>query len=323
MANLIPQEDLLSIESVLYEPKVEELMHREIFGINTNFDPGADVIGFDVYDRTGAAKVFAGRARAKDLPTVGDKKERRKQGTYEIGDAIEYDRTEIAKAAAAARIGHGPTIRLDMLRPMTARRYIWEEESRLVWVGDSALGITGILDNSYYGNDPKTLGKKADVQQGAYSGTVAQKRQWEHKTPQEIIDDLTTGLTFVEDGNIFKGRTLVLPSKQRIRLRKPFGSDTPQTIESFLVGPGAYFENIVTDNRLKAGTAATGGNGDTVDYFMIIDNRPEVAQIATLQDINLFPPIYDELGSSRQAVTLITGGIMFRYPMAAYIGKGI
>ncbi len=323
MPNLIPAEDLISIEGILYEPKVEELKHREIASINTNFDPGAMVIGYDVYDRTGVAKVFAGRARANDLPLVGDKKERRKQGTFEIGAVIEYDRNEINSAAAATRIGHGPTIRLDMLRPATARRMIWEREAQLFWVGDPNLDIVGILDNSHYGNNPDTQGKKVNVATGAVGDNPGQKRLWENKTPQEKVTDLTDGLTFVEDGDIFRGRTLILPSPQRIQLRKPFGADTPQTIESYLLGPGAYFENIVTDNRLKAGTVASGGNGDSVDYFMIIDNRPEVVQLATLQDIMLFDPKFDGLGNSTQAVTLITGGAMFRYPMAAYIGKGI
>jgi hypothetical protein len=318
MPNLFPEADLQHISNILFEPKVEELKHRVVFDINEEYDSGAMEIGYDVYDRTGAAKVFAGRASAKDLPKVGDKKTRLTQKTYEIGDAIEYKRAELEAADAARRLGKGPALRLDSLRPATARRYIWEQESRLAYAGDSDLGVRGIFDNTFYGNDATKYGKKEDVAQGAYSGTVAQKRQWVNKTPQEIIEDLLTAKVFVEDGDIFQARTLVLPSTQYNRLKKPYGADTPQTTLKFIEQEGDYFQNIIMDNRLKA-----GNNGDTVDYFMVLDNRPEIVQLAVLQDIRLFNPVFDTLENSEQAVTLVTGGIILRYPMAVYIGKGI
>lgn len=318
MPNMFPPEDVRSISNILYEPKKELLRHREVFSLDESHDPDALEIGYDVYDRTGSAKVFAGRANAKDIPKVGDKKTRFTQKTYEIATEIEYLRSELSAARAARRLGKGPNIQLDQLRPATARRFIFEEESKLAWVGDATLGVKGIFDDSFYGTDPAKLGTKEFAKPGATGATVAEKRLWSNKSSQEVLDDVVRGIGIVEDGDIFSARTLVVPSKQRTRLRRPFGADTAETLMKFLMGEGDYFDRVIADNRLKA-----GNNGDTVDYGMIIDNDPEVVQLALLQDIFLFDPFMDKLGNSEQVVTLVTGGIELRHPTAVYIMKGI
>lgn len=318
MANMFPPEDLRSISNILYEPKVELLRHREVFSLDESHDPDALQVGFDVYDRTGSAKIFAGRANAKDIPKVGDKKERFVQGTYEIATEIEYLRAELSAAAGARRLGNGPSVQLDQLRPATARRFIFEQESIVAWTGDANLGIRGLFHDDFYGNDSSKLGTKEFARPGATGGTAIEKRLWKNKSSQEILDDVTRGIEVVEDGDIFSARTLIIPSKQRTRLRKPFGSDTATTLFKFIMGEGDYFDNVIADNRLKA-----GNNGDTVDYGVIIDNNPEVVQLALLQDIFMFDPFFDKVGNSEQVVTLVTGGIELRHPTAVYIMKGI
>ena len=53
------QEDLRQIEKVLYTPKSEELKHRQLFRVNTNFASWAQEVGYDVYTRSGSAKILA------------------------------------------------------------------------------------------------------------------------------------------------------------------------------------------------------------------------------------------------------------------------
>jgi hypothetical protein len=50
---LFTQDDFLQIDNVLYTPKIEELPHRKIFGLNTSFARYAKEIGYDYYKRTG------------------------------------------------------------------------------------------------------------------------------------------------------------------------------------------------------------------------------------------------------------------------------
>src|SRR4030042_768459 len=101
-------------------------------------------------------------------------------------------------------------------------------------------------------------------------------------------------------------------------LTLPYSDYTTLTLLDWIKSQGMYFDQIIGTNHL----AATN-NGDTVDWFMVLDNDPEVVQLALLFDIELGDPLYDLVGTMEQAVMLKTGGIMFRHPAGCYIGKGI
>lgn len=313
------KDDLLDIESVLYQPISEELRHREIWSLATNFMQEAEEIGYDTYDRTGSAKVFAGRAVANDIPFVGDKKTRTTQHVFEIASGISFTRAERGATAAANALGRGPSVALDMLRVESVRRFTNELEAKHTWIGDSTLNIKGALDNSYY--NETGLGTKEFVVQGASGNSAIEKKKWINKTSQEILTDLITARTVVGTQGIFNGRTLVLPHEQLLRLERPYGADTPVTIKDFLLGrtgTEGYFDRIVGTNYMDS-----SNNGESVDTFMVLDNRPQVGQIAVVKELELFPPVFDEIQNSRQATILRSGGFIMRHPAAIYIGKGI
>jgi len=90
------------------------------------------------------------------------------------------------------------------------------------------------------------------------------------------------------------------------------------TLLQWLNSEGMYFENIVTSRVMKA-----TNNGDTVDYFMVIDNDPEVVELAITNDIHLGDPVYDIVGTMEMAAMESYGGILLRHPAAIYIGKGV
>ncbi len=56
---------------------------------------------------------------------------------------------------------------------------------------------------------------------------------------------------------------------------------------------------------------------------MMLDNDPEVVELAITQDIMLENPVYDIVGTMEQAVIESFGGVLFRHPSGSYIGKGI
>ena len=316
---LFLKDDLLDISRILYEPISEELKHRMIWGIDTGYNPEAEEIGFDTYDRTGSAKIFAGRATADDIPMVGDKKTRTKLDVHEIASGIKYTRAERAASAAARGMGKGPAVPLDMLRVASVRRFVNEVEAKLVWVGESTYGIKGVLDSSYYGETG--LGSMKFVKQGAAGSGPEQKRLWSNKTSQEIVQDLIEARTIVGQGGIFNARNLVLPYVQLMRLEQPYGSDTPITIKDFLLGRSGtegYFDSIEGTNYMDA-----ANNGLSYDAFMVFDNRPEVGQIAVVKELELFPPVYDKVQTSEQAAILRTGGFQMRHPAAIAVRKGI
>jgi hypothetical protein len=308
-SGLFTNDDFLQISNVLYSPKEEEMIARTLFKMNTSYAPYALEIGYDYYQRTGSAKILAKGGSAKDIPFVGEKGGRVTQKVYDIVTGIRYTQAERDAIAAKRALGKGPAIQLDTLRVSTARRYILETENAMTFKGDATYNVKGIFDSSFYGTD---LGTRETVATGTGGYT------WAEKTAAEILTDLEKAVSTVEADGIFKARTLVLPPAQYNRLRKPFSTSVPMTLLQWLNSEGMYFENIVTSRVMKA-----ANNGDTVDYFMVIDNDPEVVELAITNDIHLGDPVYDIVGTMEMAAMESYGGILLRHPAAVYIGKGI
>lgn len=307
--SLFSQDDFLQIENVLYTPREEEMVARKLLRVNTSYASYAQEIGYDYYERTGSAKILAAGGSAKDVPFVGEKGARVTQKVYDIATGIRWSRSEREALAAKRALGKGPSVQLDTLRVETARRYIFEKENYLTFVGDSTYGIKGIFDSTFYTSG---LGTKETVATGVSGYT------WAQKTSAEILVDLRKAVETVENDGLFKARTLVISPKAMNQLRQPFSTAVSDTVLDWINSKGMYFENIMTSRAMLATY-----NGDTVDYFMVLDTDPEVIELAITQDINLLDPVYDLVGTMEQAVMERYGGIIFRHPAGCYIGKGI
>lgn len=313
---LFTQDDFLQIENVLYTPIEEELVHRSIFSINSSWASFAREIGYDYWRKQGTAKILASGGGAKDIPFVGEDGGRITQKVYTIVSGVRFTKAEIDAIAAKRALGKGPGLQLDTNRVASARRFIFEKESAIAFVGDTEFGIKGLFDSTFYGTD---LGTMENVAQGATGATAAEKRLWSNKTALEILTDLETAMNAIESDGLFKARTLVLPPAQYNRLRKPFSTTgDSRTLLMWLNSEGMYFEKIVISNQMKA-----TNNGDTVDYFLLMDNNPMNIELSLINDINLGDPVIDIVGTQEQAVLLDTAGIIVRHPGALYVGKGI
>lgn len=315
-AGIFTDDDFLQIENVLYTPKEEELVQRKIFSVNSSWASFAREIGYDYYVKQGKAKIISSGGGAGDIPFVGESGGRSTQNVYTIASAIRFTKAEQLAVQAKRALGKGPAIQLDTSRIASARRFIFEEEARIAFVGDTEYNIIGVFDDSFYTSG---LGTKENVAQGATGADAAAKRLWANKTVREILTDLFTAKSTIQADALYRARVLVLPPAKLERLTLPF-SDTgdSRTLLMWLRSEGMFFEQILASNQLKA-----VNNGDTVDYMMILDNTPENVELAVINDIGLMNPIFNLVGTMEQAVTLDTGGIMVRRPQALYIGKGI
>lgn len=315
-SGMFTDDDFLQIENVLYMPKETELIQRQIFNVNSSWASYAQEIGYDYMERKGKAKILAKGGGAKDVPFVGEGGARNTQNVYTIVSGVRYTKAEQEAQEAKRALGKGPSISLDTTRVSSARRFIFEEENRIAFAGDTDYNMIGIFDNSWYGTN---LGTKEFVAQGAAAGTVAAKRLWVNKTQREILTDLHTAMKTVQKDAFYKAKVLVLPPEQFNILALPF-SDTgdSRTLLQWLNSQGMYFDQIVPNNIMK-----TTNNGDTVDYFMVLDNDPENVELSLINDISLGNPVWDIVGTMEQAVFLDTAGIIVRRPQALYIGKGI
>lgn len=308
---ILREQDLLQIEQTLYSPKERELKARTIFRVNTNFNRFAREIGYDYYSRTGSAKVFAYGASAKDIPFVGEYGGRVTKKVFDIVTGVRYTRSEIEAAQAKSTLGVGPSIPLDMLRVETAKRVVAETENKLVFVGDSSLGISGILNHTGITAE--------DVAQGATGADAAAKRLWTNKTPQEILKDLRAARTKARAEGIFNPDTLVLPPAQFDLLDQPYSDMSTMTIRNWLNTQGVNFPKVIDAKELLK----TYNGFTSVDCFLVIDSTPEVVEIAVTRELELLRPIYDILENSEQAIIESCAGIILRHPSAVYVGKGI
>jgi hypothetical protein len=320
--NLFTADDFKQIENVLYTPREEEMPARRLLNINRNYDDFAREIGFDYYQREGSARILAGGASAKDVPFVGEKGGRVTNLVYDIATGIRYTEAERKAMLAKQALGKGPGTQIDTLRVSSARRFILERENIATFLGATGLSsggtnysIKGLLDSSFYGTD---LGTKENVATGAAGTGDAEKRLWANKTTAEILTDLHTAMSTVEGDGLFKARALVLDPASFNLLRKPYSAYALQTTLAWLQSEGMYFDTIITTRAMRA-----GNNGDTVNYFMVLDNDPEVVELALTYDITLGNPVYDILNTMEQAVIEGYGGVLFRHPAGCYVGKGI
>lgn len=199
---------------------------------------------------------------------------------------------------------------LDTLRVETARRVINETENKLVFVGDSAYAIPGLIN--VVGNISE------DIAQGAAAGTPAFKRLWVNKTPKEILADLRTAKLKASVGGLFEPDALILPPDQYEALTQPYSDQSPLTILSWLNTQGMYFKTIMKARELSA---AFNGLTPAADCFIVMESSREVAEIAVVRDITLLPPVYDVLYNSEQAVIQSTAGAIIRHPSAIYVGR--
>jgi len=315
-ATLFTPTDLMWIENVLYMPREEEMIARRLLKLNTNYPEYANEIGYDYFQREGSAKVMS--LDAPDVDFVKEKGGRVLQNVYSIGTGIRYTLPErmayLSKKTAssiAGGAGKGPIVPLDTLRVSHARRFIYETENKLAFVGDSSYGIKGLFDSSWYDGGVQA-GTKEKVATGASGYT------WAVKTPQEIINDLITGMTAVEKDNLFRPRVLCLPPAQYSRLRQPYSNLNPMPILDWIQSQ-LDFEQIIVSRVMRK-----DNNGDgSYDYFMICDNDPEIMQMAIIQDINMGMPIYNIRQDMEMLVSERFGGVIVRHPAGLYIGYGI
>ena len=308
---LLMKEDLLAIENVLYEPKKEELVARQFLSINSNYPSYMSEIGYDWYDATGSAKILASGASAKDIPFVGEKGGREVLKVYSIVTGIKYTRAEREASQAKAAVGKGPGVSLDTTRVATARRFIAETENKIAFVGDKEHNIKGILNHAGI--------KYKNVAEGDKGANATEKRLWANKAPQEILEDLRAAKAEVEKNDLFKARVLLLDSDHYNILLKPYSDMSPMTVLAWLQSEGAFFEKIIkTSNVSKKHNGLAG----SVDCFVILDNEPEVIELAVLRDMELGNPVYDVIETSEQVVEERTAGCIIRHPSAIYVGAG-
>lgn len=286
-------EDLESIDSVLYEPKYEELTARQVLNVKSDVDAGAETYSYNVMTRSGVAKILANGA--DDVPLVDLDMRRVYQRIYSIVTGFTYTIQEQRQALMT-------NTNVDTAKAAVARRAVAEKENRLAWVGDSSYNIQGLSNAEGIQAEP--------VEEGAQNST-----EWASKTGEEIVADVRVIRSRVNALPGHTADTLALPPDQYEMLEKPYNEYHPRTIMDYLRSQN-WFERIVRAPELE------GAGEDGTDSLLVMDSSSEVVELLVPMDIMRHDPEW-KFPRWKFAVEERCGGVIIRYPMAIARGDGI
>lgn len=292
MSTLRPQ-DLEAIDKKIYEPHKEELKARKIFALKTDIPAGAETYGYDVFKRSGAAKILA--PGASDIPLVDADLERHTVDIYSIAAGFNITVQELRQAQMA-----GMTI--ETTKADTARKAIAGKENRIAFAGDEKhkiKGLTAVTGIQVYA-----------VPQGASGKTT-----WKDKTADEIVSDIRKAKNKVNKLNGHTADTFIITTDGFEELEKPFNEFTKQTVLEYIQSQ-RWFQRIEVLSDIEE--QGIGG----ANCFVVLDSSPDVVQLGIPMDITRHPQEYS-FPNYKVPFEQRTTGLIVRYPMAIVRGDGI
>lgn len=292
--SLLRPQDLQAIDSKIYEPHKEELKARNIFALKTDIPAGAETYAYDVFNRSGAAKILA--PGATDIPLVDADLDRHTVNIYSIAAAINITVQELRQAQMAGMTVE--TVKVD-----TARKAIAEKENKLAFIGDADHNIKGLTSTT-------GIQVYAVDQNGDESST-----KWKDKTADEIVSDIRKAKNKVNKLPGHTADTLLITPDSFELLEKPFNEFTKQTVLEYIQSQ-RWFTRIEVLNDIKGhGTAGS-------DCFVVLDSSPDVVQLGVPMDITRHAQEYS-FPNYKVPFEQRTTGLIVRYPMAIVRGDGI
>lgn len=299
-ATLFFARQLEVIETKAYEIKQPELKYRALVPVNNSINSGADTITYRMYGKVGMVKVISNYA--DDLPRSDAYAEEFSQVVKGLGGSVGWSTQEMRSASFANQP-------LETAKVEAMRRSFRERESRICWLGDTATGIKGLLNNP---NIP-SFGVPTGV--GGFT--------WALKTADEIIADITAMVSRVrtQSKGIHNANTLVLPLAQYDLISmKPRSTHSDMTILEYITKPGNKFGfTSVEWLPFELDSAFTGG---TEDGAFCYEKDSANLELMIPLEMQMLPVQSKNLEFVIPAESRI-GGVVVRYPLAMCFATGI
>lgn len=289
--SLFLQRELQDIEAIAYETPTKPLLADTLIPIN-QVNPGAMEGGYDRITRYGSMRWVA--ANAQDLPRVNAAKVRT---TFQMRSAalmVAYNQDEIRSAQMAG-------VSLDAEHMTTARRAGDQFRDRIAISGDSAIGLTGFVND-------------ANVPRGN-----ATNGSWASATPEHILQDMNDAWidAMLQNKTAFPPDTLALPfSLWALIASTPRSSTDPTTILETFLKNQPYIKSVI--GVLDLEDAGSGSTGRMVVY----QRSKAVLQQSVAIAFEPLAPQFVGLEVQIPCVTRI-GGTQWKAPIAAVYRDGL
>lgn len=289
--------ELEEIRSETFDIKYPEFIGRDLIPVNTNFDPGAEVLTYGQWDKVGMAKIIANYA--DDVPSADVLRNSFSQRVKGLGSKYCYSLQEIR----AAKFARQP---LDMKKAEAARRAIEQKIDQIAQLGDVSHDLRGLFNQANTNIYTVPLGAGAST-------------TWALKTPDEIIKDINgilNGIVAATNG-VEIPDTLILPIAQYSLITSTARSSTSDTtIAEFVLKSNPYLKAIVPWYALTG--AGVGGTNRMIAY----PRDARALELVITQEFEQLPPQVENY-VTKVLCHARTAGVWVYYPMSISYGDGI
>lgn len=198
---------------------------------------------------------------------------------------------------------------LSMELPTVARRVVETKVDSALYLGDSAVGVDGLLTDA-----ASTLSAYTVPSTGTGS-----TKTWSTKTGQNILDDITGlfQLVISATGGVYEADTLLLPPDQLHKIRHTYIGDNRITVYNHLMTnyPGL---RIYKAPRLKAVSSLS-----SLDVMVAFPRSKEVLNAKVPIPFMMKPPSYDKGWNLYRECFARIAGLERKHPKAIAYGSGI
>jgi hypothetical protein len=302
--NIFFARELEQISQEMFDIKYATLKARMLVPVDNSIDPGAETWTYRQYEFTGSAEIITPDG-GKDIPMVNAEGAEYTSPIRSFAAGYTYTLQEIRAAAKAGRA-------LERMRAMAARRALDVKLDDIAAFGDTASGITGLLNLAN-----TTTFTPADKSNGGK--TWLNTDGTPNATPTEIIKDLSDIITtvVVETLEVERPTRILLPTRQFEHITNTPRSDVSDTtIRAFFEGthPGVQ---LMSWERL-----ALSASSGTLDQMVAYNPSPMNLRLLMAVEFEQLPPQQD--GFAYKVLThMRTGGVVTQFPKSIAYGAGI
>jgi hypothetical protein len=282
-----------------YETEFPEFEARKFIPINNQISPTKRVLRYRKYNRVGSAKIIA--SYADDLPRSDVMAEEATALMKSTGNSYGYNLDEIEEAQAEG-------IDLDQQKGASARQAMEALFDRILWSGDAATGLKGMLN----------LDNVLTFTVPAGSGGAGTEWDSGDKTSADILADMIDICEYVPDStnDVERVNTLLLPKPQYVQIATtPYDESSPTTILKYF---NENYPGITVAGVRKLVGAGTAG----ADRMIAFRRDPSVLQ-------GIIPREFEQRPVQERNLEFIVncrgkiGGVLVFKPLAVAYGDGI
>jgi hypothetical protein len=273
----------------VYKRKYATGKALQLFPVASGIPAMAKNYVFKTGDRVGRARFVA--EGSLDIPMSELTGDEVTQNIKPIKTGFQYTVEDLA------RVGYGK-FNIPSDKAEGAVQDIFNLHNTAFWLGDTANGITGILNN-------------ANIDGAAVAAGVGGVT-WALKTPDEVLKDLSDAVNTMRNGTLMleQPTLLVMSSTAYTRISTTkFNNDTLMTILQVF---NMYFPEITVDWDVTLNGAFSGGT----DGFLLCNNRDaRVIELIAPIPYQLGQPVFDGVGFTTIAMGR-NGGAKITTPKA-------